>query len=409
MSPTRRYQLHSSVLRHNSSTLARLLTEENTITPPSRFKEGQYKIRWRLELKRDADDRDLGVLVLAVYLLLPSSQIDTYGLLILKEVDSSGKAIGSLALPENSNGLPPSMVYTHFSNILGAFYSQDLDLDDADMESVLRSADGLIHIAQYLDSVKTISKSVDVALLSQGQVLFRSISTSPVPWMNLAYSIKSEVILRESLVHVIGNWNGISQSSKDNIHEDLRDVCAEKLKGLLKKKKHADVRLMGYYPAKLQHDDVTPVNRSFYSNDVFAWIALVVFRQWVGQVFAQRLTSEAKDGGFEFYSQIRKGGQAYLDREILEDFHLRFPMTPKGQLVVESHLNDIKTGAKGFVQELCTSNCQLDVTKNPVPYLTCVSVDKADVPWLKEKMAAKVKLEQGGMDEGFQQEDSLFV
>jgi len=45
-----------------------------------------------------------------------------------------------------------------------------------------------------------------------------------------------------------------------------------------------------------------------------------------------------------------RGGQAYLDKEMVAGFHHWFPMSLKLQAVLENHLNVIKESVKPFVK-----------------------------------------------------------
>ena len=43
--------------------------------------------------------------------------------------------------------------------------------------------------------------------MKHGQALFRSIQANPQGWANMSFRIRSEVIFRESIIHLTGNWN----------------------------------------------------------------------------------------------------------------------------------------------------------------------------------------------------------
>lgn len=49
-----------------------------------------------------------------------------------------------------------------------------------------------------------------------------------------------------------------------------------------------------------------------------------------------------------FYRRIRDGGNAYLDRQTLDGFHQRFPMSHKGRAVFANHLNSVKAAVQEF-------------------------------------------------------------
>lgn len=258
------------------------------------------------------------------------------------------------------------------------------------MTTILHSASGLIRVAEYLQSMKVVSKAIDNKLLSQGALLYRSIANSPVHWMNLACSIKSEVIVRESLIHLVGNWSATEDTLKAMIHPEMQEVCKRKLEEQLQRKRQTINLMLGYYPQRIQREcESGGIGRASYSNDIMAWMALAIFRQYIGQAVALGLTADCKDGGFDFYMKISEGGQSYLDRQTVRQFHYRFPMSSKGQIVVEHQLDELKRTAKGFVVELMANKSQLDVQKYPVLYLTCLEVERMDIPWIREKLEGK--------------------
>ena len=286
------------------------------------------------------------------------------------------------------------IIFQHYHNVFGSYYGEDVELDDSNMTTLLHSATKLICVADYLQSMKAISKAIDNKLLSQGPVLYRSIANSPILWMNTAYSIRSEVILKEALIHLVGNWNAIGDHIKALIHPEMQSICKVKIEELIKLKRNVNSQILGQYPEHIQREpESDEIGRASYSNDIMTWIAITVFRQYIGQAIARGLTVEAKDGGFEFYHELNSGGQAYLDRFMVRQFHYRFPMSSKGQIVVENHLSDLKEMIKPFIQEIVCNRSQLDINKYPVTYLTCLRVEKSDIPWIRDRVQTKLFLE----------------
>lgn len=112
-------------------------------------------------------------------------------------------------------------------------------------------------------------------------------------------------------------------------------------------------------------------------------MALSFFRHW----FAQRLITNhghsSPDGGFALYALLGAGGDAYMDKAILSQFHTMFPMTKKALNVLENHLLEIKECMSEWVDksDLLKSNCQLNVQMYPVGYATCVEFENGDFPW----------------------------
>lgn len=132
-------------------------------------------------------------------------------------------------------------------------------------------------------------------------------------------------------------------------------------------------------------------------------MALAWFRHW----FAQRIVSDrghnADDGGYALYKAIGAGGDAYMDKAVLSQFQALFPITKKALNVLENHICEIKECMSEWVEKsnLLKSNCQVNVEKYPVGYITCVDFENGDFPWLKderEAMANKSGKRPGGND-----------
>ena len=133
-------------------------------------------------------------------------------------------------------------------------------------------------------------------------------------------------------------------------------------------------------------------------------MALAWFRQW----FTQRIITDsghnADDGGYALYKAIGAGGDAYMDKAVLSQFHGNFPITKKGLNVLENHICEIKECMSAWVEKsnLLKSNCQLNVEKFPVEYITWVEFENGDFPWLKDEqeevMASKKGKRPGGND-----------
>ncbi len=59
--------------------------------------------------------------------------------------------------------------------------------------------------------------------------------------------------------------------------------------------------------------------------------------------------------------------------------------------VLENHLSVYKQELKPFVSTLLTHRSQLDVTKDPLPYLTCCVIENSDLPWRKDQAGETAK------------------
>ncbi|KAF2493007.1 hypothetical protein BU16DRAFT_466099 [Lophium mytilinum] len=351
--------LHSSVLARHSKRFASILTQELSAFLCQRAKQQGVTIRWRIELR---------------------GELDTMGQLI--QSDSSGTMI-----PLNENGKVPTKYFDHYTGIIGTFYGQELTLNDFSIQSALEDAVGLIEVAEYLGSVAAVSKNIDLALVKQGQVLFRSIANNPLEWVDLAVRITSEIIFKEAVVHLVGRWNEWSSTQKSTLGKDVKRVCVKHADRLSRQRRALELQMGVMYPGGITHPPgAAPVKRDTYAADIMMWMALSLFRQWLIQHVIQEKTLRAKDGGFALYKQLSEAGDKYLSRQTIAPFFRNFPMTKKGQNVFENHLLELKEVIKETVSKsgIMESESALDMGKHSVPWLTCTVVDKTDFPWVKK-------------------------
>lgn len=265
------------------------------------------------------------------------------------------------------------------------------------MTVVLSDCYKLMEICDYLGCISLISKPIEVALLQHGQDFFRGIQSVPYLWIALAYQIRSEMIFKECMIHLVGNWKTFRNSRK--AVESLRQVAG--LRGLIEKYhrmllsqcKSLELAVMAYCPEVMRlPSDEQPIKREAYARDILLWMAMGFYRQWVGQRLITDKGRHSVDCGYELYNMLAGSGDAYLDRSVLNQFHERFPLTKKALTVVDRHLDEFKHHIKGIVRqhEILKSKCTLDVHQFPVNYLTCTDFKRTDCPWISGQAALVV-------------------
>ncbi|KAH7410065.1 hypothetical protein DE146DRAFT_643737 [Phaeosphaeria sp. MPI-PUGE-AT-0046c] len=255
----------------------------------------------------------------------------------------------------------------------------------------------LVKIAEHLGCTRIVGKSIEVALLKHGQKFFISIKNAPHQWAPLAYSVRSELIFRESFVHLVGNWKNI----KNNHHmaatlrkvPGMRGLIEKYHRALLARCKDLELQLMSEYPGDIAApSQILPIKREEYMKNILVHLALMFFRHWLGNYLISDKGRHALDCGYNLYRQIYAAGESYMDKTVMNSFHHMWPMTQRAFTVVENHLGEIKEVMKQNVvkSKLLDSTCQLDIRKHPVPYFTCTDFKNEDFPWLKEDAAATI-------------------
>lgn len=208
--------------------------------------------------------------------------------------------------------------------------------------------------------VPIIAKTFEGALIARGQALYQAIAQSPCAWIDLGYRLSSRLIFRESLVHLVGKYNEFNKVDPDTnialidrLRAPIRAVVDAKVKILKELCVGIEQAIGGYYPGNMMRHSTTgradrdPIGRADYANDILSWMALGAFKHWFANAMALECGHTAEDFGYDTYMLLAKAD--YLDRNAMNDFHVPFPMSNKGQAVVEAHLSAIKMGVKPLV------------------------------------------------------------
>jgi hypothetical protein len=309
------------------------------------------------------------------------------------------RADGRTGMIVNENGRIPQAdkVFANYEAIFYAFYNKELTIDDTDMSVALSECYQLIQIADYLGCTSLISKSIDVALFKHGQDFFRAIAGAPQAWIDMGYRIRSEIIFKECMIHLVGNWKMIRTDPRtiDTLREipGLRALIEKYHRMLLHQGKNLELAIMMDYPGKMATpEDELPIRREAYTKDILIWLALTFFRHWLSQRLLTEKGRYALDCGYELYKQLGTAGDAYMNKDIVNQFHAKFPMTRKAMNVLEKHLQEIKQCMKELVMDhkILGNNCQLDVQRFPVRYLTCTEFKAEDFPWVRQGPVPRV-------------------
>lgn len=143
------------------------------------------------------------------------------------------------------------------------------------------------------------------------------------------------------------------QNAKDEVvPEEVVTVLNDKVEKLQEMVSKAENHFFSYYPQAIMRvrpaalDQRDSISRASYSNDILSWMALAIFRHWLGECVTQDFTHHAEDLGWEFIMAINTGGEAYLNAEELKHFHVRFPMSAKAAACINVRLGDIKEAVK---------------------------------------------------------------
>jgi hypothetical protein len=208
----------------------------------------------------------------------------------------------------------------------------------------------------HLIQTHVITKPIEATLLSTGQTVQASIANAPVAWLDYAYRIRSRVLFREALIHSTGRYfEEETQSHIESLKEPVAKILKKKALMLKAAVKKAILNLLSFYPTHIQREktvgraDKDSIGRASYANDIFDWLALVVLRHHFTHQVADDQTHQAQDIGKSVIDTVMIGGDAYLSKPNLEQWHEYFPMSNKANNVLENKLGELKESVKRFV------------------------------------------------------------
>lgn len=271
--------------------------------------------------------------------------------------------------------------------LFGCFYSKKPQFDSSTFGAIVNGCVELVEKADTIGAVGAVRETVDLALLQQDAVLWKSIAIDPTAWAELGRRIQSAVIFKEAIVHVVGKWEMLDGEVRDALPKEVYRLCETKWRELELVKRAVEIRIAGHYPSSLSPKPEDKPQRSAYANDIYMWMALSLFRHYLSQSGNDCKNRMAEDGGYAWYKTFAKGGQAYLHREDMLEFHRLFPMSSKACGVLEARMIVLKDEVKEFVKDLMVNRTHIDPEELEGvenPWLTCVEVKTEDLPWNEE-------------------------
>lgn len=210
-----------------------------------------------------------------------------------------------------------------------------------------------------------MTQAIESKLLATGQNFYRAIKLNPVHWLEFGNRIKSKAIFKEALIHAAGQFSFASMQEKledDMLPDDVYAILHQKAEIIKSGVKKAESCLTTYYPQRIMRkrplvtESQESISRASYSNDIYIWQALTLFRHFLGDQMAHDRTHHAPDQGYSFIKTIDNGGEAYLSSiEVDRGFLGRFPMSSKASLCLKQRLAEIKQTVKQWTTVSCFS------------------------------------------------------
>ncbi|KAL4961831.1 uncharacterized protein BDV14DRAFT_203431 [Aspergillus stella-maris] len=268
-----------------------------------------------------------------------------------------------------------------WSNIFRIVYNLHPTLDYDGHDFLLDNCQALLELAEELQLFDIVSTAMHTSLLSFDQQLYQLIAKDTIGWIKLGVRLQSGAIFKESMIHLVGKWNLLDEEDRSPLPANIHSLCVRKVQELQVIKQAIDLQMVNKLPRPRSDS-----SRHRETKNIFGWMALTFYQQWLCESFATNRNHHAPDGGAAFYRAIAAGGDAYLsklDRDITQ-FQASLDAIPesnKGLKELEKDLNELKKGMKGFVADLLVNEAKYDTDiLGDLPYLTCCKVREEELP-----------------------------
>jgi hypothetical protein len=359
LSPMKAYKLHSQVLSRFSTYFAEQLSSDPAFISAKARREGAASYHFELTMTFTGD---------------------SFGRLEQRELSESGKPKHSNFERTDLDGLlADEDSVRQWDLLFRACYAVPIKFNDENMAVLLQDCSGLLDVAESIGSVERIRDFVDLSLMRQDKVLWRSIYAAPAAWAGLGARIQSPSIFREAVVHLVGNWKHIDVYAKDNLDHDVRAIVDKKHEYSEQFKRVVELRIAGHYPRCTWRKPENNPGREEYAKEIYPWMASNFFRHWLMQECFDNHHRMGPDGGYQFYHNLWKAGDAYLTHGDFARYHEYFPMSRKACTILENAMMDIKDEVRGFVKDLVVNRTHIPAKE--LNYITCTQLEKGDFPW----------------------------
>lgn len=299
----------------------------------------------------------------------------------------------------NINGLGTAEGYNKlYDNLFRCIYNLEPTFTDdvvtGEGRQFILDASTLLQAAVFLSAVSSVRVIIEAHLLRLNQLLWHHISNRPEGWVHLAARLESPLMFREAMLHIVGKFNLPGGVDIELLQRPAFGHSGQRIWSLIKLKVahlralklNTERHLLEYYPARMVHkeDQETYVpGRATYANDIYLWMALTLFRQYVGSSYAMNFHHRAPDGGLAFYRTLGTAETTYIRRNTLEAFHRSFDMSSKGKACLQQAIEAIKTDIKPCLAKLLVDRSQATRSPNAprLQHLTCTNITDEELPW----------------------------
>jgi hypothetical protein len=224
------------------------------------------------------------------------------------------------------------------------------------------------------------------SLMVHGQKLFDEVAIGPPKWLTYALFLRSEVLFKEAVIHLIGCWPSWPWPTEKEAITDCRILrMLEKKSQNLRKLRHSIDRELLLATLEIEQRDksISPATFTLHSE---AALVVAMFSQWFRNSLYELKEPDTKDVNptliGALYRTIHNQANYMLPEDLMTEFgdnNVNFPCEPKELCENITVFKDILAD---MVKPVVKNNLMLHIDEHPkIMYLTCAQIDESDIPW----------------------------
>ncbi|CAI9635699.1 unnamed protein product [Alternaria burnsii] len=370
VTPPKQWRLHSEVLARFSSWFARALSGmAATVVGATRAAYTIEEVDGEILLIQKEATKE--------WSFIRDNKSDVLSDMAIKieNEDSDSKAAPGIT-PEHAT------IIDMYNQVFSAFYNFAINMPTVNIAASINHFEQLTKIAGglgCLENLPNLTSQMNATLFQHRHSLFRAIKNDPARWLLLSLSLKNESIYKESLIHMCGAhpcwpWPTPRSSLPKGIRHlittksfQLHQRCAEVERELL--------LLTIHVGRGTNNHAVSPLTNSEFDT----WFIVSTFRSILGQELISLDNNRKKPllrGNM--FRKIKKG-EGYMPYEDMR--RMMEQVMPSAVQNLSEDLAMLKREASIYVEDLARNECLLDVEAQKVGWLTCVKIEKEDIPW----------------------------
>ncbi|KAH8815565.1 hypothetical protein F5884DRAFT_895439 [Xylogone sp. PMI_703] len=249
----------------------------------------------------------------------------------------------------------------------------------------------LLELSCQYRNIHLVRSYIIAEILQYGHELFYAIKDDPVRWLRIALYLECKLIFWEAVIHLVGQYPAIPPTAIPEYDppESIMLFLKQKAEDLQALKNGIDKNL---YEANI-YINGEELSLLTVDNSSFAtWLVIQSWRDWFIQFHPTYLANYHKSTpeltAAERYKIIVKADDSYLTAEsVRASFQKYFKLTPEqlDELGIEEDIEMMKNNGKELALPLVVNRSMLDVEKAGVHYLTCITVEECEYPWIRER------------------------